>query len=158
MTVGTRCSVEPVYPVVSDVITAGSYESYYRDARASGAYNLRLLDGALIQMSYRFEGSVLERHRLAYLPDPLLVPFDLDPESYIQGVPYLEVVGSQQVAVPVRFDYDSRPEVAKDVAHPTSHLTLGQYANCRIPVMAALTPAVFVEFVVSSFYRSAGGL
>lgn len=152
------CVVEPEIPITADMITADSYEDYYTEARESRAYNIRFLDGALVQMSYRFDGSQLVTHRLAYLPDPLLVPFDMDPESYIQGLPYVEVVGAQRVIVPVRFDYDDRPGVPSDMHHPVSHLTLGQYQNCRIPVMSAVLPAVFLEFIASSFYKSPTGL
>lgn len=36
-----------------------------------------------------------------------------------------------------------------------SHLTLGQYENCRVPVTAPLTPYWFVAFVLRNFYHTA---
>jgi len=154
---GEYCLVEPPIPVSMTQIGSTSYEELYSEARESRSYSLRFLDGALVQMSYQFKGSSLLTHRLAYLPNPELLPYELAPEAYIQGEPYLDVVGTQQVTVPLRLDFDVRPGVAKDVAHPAAHLTLGQYANCRIPVIRAISPAVFLEFIVSSFYRTKQG-
>ena len=55
---------------------------------------------------------------------------------------------------PVRFDYDARIDRG-EAAHPLSHLTLGQYRNCRIPVSAPVTPSRFVDFILRNFYHTA---
>lgn len=39
--------------------------------------------------------------------------------------------------------------------NPMSHLTLGQYENCRIPVSSAISPYQFISFVMKNFYRTA---
>ena len=36
-----------------------------------------------------------------------------------------------------------------------SHLTLGQYENCRIPVSLAVSPYQFMEFILRNFYHTA---
>jgi hypothetical protein len=59
------------------------------------------------------------------------------------------------VPFPLRFDFDSRTEVVRELEHPISHLSLGQYENCRIPVSAALTPFHFICFVLRNFYHTA---
>lgn len=36
-----------------------------------------------------------------------------------------------------------------------SHLTIGQYKNCRIPVVRPLTPSQFITFILRNFYHTA---
>ena len=55
--------------------------------------------------------------------------------------------------VPVRFDYD--PANFEELKHPASHLSLGQYKNCRIPIVAPICPANFINFILRSFYCTA---
>jgi len=43
----------------------------------------------------------------------------------------------------------------KELEHPKSHLSLGQYENCQIPVSAPLTPACFMGFILRNFYNTA---
>ncbi|WP_256385409.1 DUF2290 domain-containing protein [Parafrankia colletiae] len=117
--------------------------------------NVRMLDGALLQMTYEFTGLALTRSRLAFLPSPDLSEFQNNPDVYMEDVLFAEVVNRQVVAVPVRFDFDSRDGVASDILHPCSHVTLGQYKNCRIAATSPLTPGVFVEFILRSFYNTA---
>ena len=52
----------------------------------------------------------------------------------------------------MRFDYDARDDQYRELAHPKSHLTLGQYRNCRIPVTAPLTPFRFIDFILRNLY------
>ena len=116
---------------------------------------MRMLDGALIHMMYRFKNNQLEAHRLAFFPSPFLEEFQNNPEIYIEDEIYAEVTMRNIVPFPLRFDFDCREEVAVDIEHPKSHLTLGQYQNCRIPVSAALTPHHFIEFILRNFYNTA---
>ena len=95
------------------------------------------------------------RHRLAFLPSPDLLEYQNNPEVYMHERRYADVVEKSAVTVPFRFDYDSRGETAVELAHPVSHLTLGQYTACRIPVSAGVTPHAFVDFVLRSFYNTA---
>ncbi|MDP3444869.1 MAG: DUF2290 domain-containing protein, partial [Ignavibacteria bacterium] len=66
---------------------------------------------------------------------------------------YADMIVKNIVSVPIRFDYD--PENVKSVDHPSSHLTLGQYQNCRIPIKAPITPNIFIDFILRSFYNTA---
>ena len=68
---------------------------------------------------------------------------------------YAEIIMRNIVPFPLRFDFDSRTEVVQELEHPVSHLSLGQYKNCRIPVSAALTPFYFISFVLRNFYHTA---
>jgi len=140
---------------MSTMLKGMRYAELYAEQRAARSYNFRMLDGALIQMTYEFDRGQLVRSRLAFLPSPDLTEFQNDPESYIEDALFVEVVDRRVVAVPLRFDFDDRQGVASSVAHPRSHLTLGQYKNCRIATTAPLTPGVFVGFVLKSFYNTA---
>lgn len=133
------------------------YRDVYREQRRNRSYNFLMLDGALIQMVYEFAADKLLRHRLAFLPSPDLLEYQNHPDLYSEEVLYADVVEKAVVTVPLRFDYDVRDRVAVALDHPRSHLTLGQYSGCRIPVSAGVTPNAFIEFVLRSFYRRALG-
>lgn len=131
------------------------YEEMYWEFRQARSFNLLMLDGAMLQMVYEFVGGELVRHRLAFLPSPSLLDFQNDPDLYLEELMYADVVEKGVVTVPLRFDYDGRDGVAIELDHPLSHLTLGQYSGCRIPVTAGVTPHAFVDFVLRGFYKSA---
>jgi hypothetical protein len=131
------------------------YEDIYDLLDQSGAYHVRMLDGALVQMCYRFENRSAIAHRLCVFPAPHLESYDVDPGSYDKDEIYADIVGRSIVHIPIRFDFDASDNVHVDVHHPKSHLTLGQYPNCRIPVNSPLTPARFIKFVLRNFYHSA---
>lgn len=130
------------------------YAQIYADLAATNNYALRMLDGALIQFSYEGIGRSIERHRLAYLPAPDLEPYQNDPELYFGEQHFVDIVGHQVMPVPVRFDFDARPESVEDVVHPVSHVTFGQYQHCRVPVTRAVAPSEFLSFILSSFYST----
>lgn len=106
-------------------------------------------------MTYRFNGEELERHRLAFFPSPYLVDFQRDPGVYMEEEMYSDVVGRNVVPFPIRFDFDCREGIWKELKHPQSHMTLGQYEECRIPVSAPITPYRFVDFILRNFYQTA---
>jgi len=131
------------------------YHEIYSELERTQTYNLRMLDGALIQMMYRFRDNQVETHRLAFFPSPFLEEFQNNPEIYLEDEIYAEVIMKNIVSFPLRFDFDCRVDVAVDVKHPRSHLTLGQYQNCRIPVSAPITPCHFIGFILRNFYNTA---
>lgn len=131
------------------------YAQVYRELQVERAFTMLMADSAIIQMNYIFNGSELERHRLAFLPSPFLERFQNDPDIYLEEVLYAEVVAKNIVPFPLRFDFDAREGVYTELHHPKSHLTLGQYENCRIPVTAPLTPSHFVDFILRHFYNTA---
>jgi hypothetical protein len=147
-----RYSNEPAFTAA---LRNRPYAEAYRELRLARSYNILMLDGAMLQMVYEFEDGDLKRHRLAFLPSPDLLEYQNNPELYEEELLYADVVDKGVVAVPLRFDFDCRPEVAVPLEHPISHLTLGQYRDCRIPVSAGVTPRTFVGFVLASFYHSA---
>ena len=131
-----------------------NYEQIYQHLVRERAYNVKMLDGALIQMMYMFENGTIRRHRLAFFSAPHLEKFQNDPDIYLQDERYADVVTRNIVPFPIRFDYNNddaqpRPD------HPRSHLTLGQYENCIIPVTAPMAPFWFVDFILRGFYHTA---
>ena len=129
-----------------------NYEDAYVRFRRSRAYNVRMPDGALIQVMYRFTANDLLSHRLAFLPATRLERFQGDPELYLDDDEFGHEVGRVVVAFPIRFDYHSADQRHQPVLHPKSHLTLGEFPECRIPVSAPVGPMRFVDFILRNFY------
>lgn len=143
---------------VSIALKDRSYSEIYEQMVDAQAYNVKMLDGALIQMMYMFSNEEVKRHRLAFFPAPHLEEFQNNPEIYLMDEVYADVVARNIVPVPVRFDFDAAGNDDVSLTHPLSHLTLGQYQNCRIPVSAPVTPLRFVEFILRNFYHRAFAL
>lgn len=131
------------------------YRDIYTELDRTQAYNAKMLDGALIQMMYRFRGNMVVAHRLAFFPSPSLEEFQNNPDIYLNDEIYAEITRKDIVPFPLRFDFDCRDEVVKEMHHPQSHLTLGQYPQCRIPVSAPLTPYYFLCVILRNFYNIA---
>ena len=140
---------------ISTALKDRAYDEIYYELVKNGAYTAKMLDGALLQMMYMFSRNTLERHRLAFFPAPHLDEFQNDPDIYLEDEIYADILSKGKVPFPIRFDYDARSDVHVKLKHPKSHLTLGQYRNCRIPVTAPMTPFWFVDFVLRNFYHTA---
>lgn len=129
------------------------YKDVYYAMLRKREYNMKMIDGALILMDYTFKDDVIYKHRLSFFPSPDLLEFQQNQELYMEDDLYLDILNKQIVTVPFRFDFDK--SVGKEVEHPQSHFTIGQYENCRIPVSAAVSPGVFVKFIIRNFYHTA---
>ena len=126
------------------------YSEIYASLEAGGAFNLRMIDGSLIQMMYTFTRNKIQTHRLSLFPSPSLDPYEEAQLSYERDELFAEFSGSHMVKFPVRFDFSETEHIDGD--HPKSHLTLGQYKNCRLPVSSPLSPRRFMRFILRSFY------
>lgn len=140
---------------ISVALRNKSYKEIYNELSSAKSYNFKLIDGAIVQLMYKFEGNELKKHRLAFFPSPHLEEYQNNPELYENDEIYADVIRKDVVPFPIRFDFDSRIKISVDVDHPQSHLTLGQYLNCRIPVSAPLTPSLFIRFILRNFYNTA---
>ncbi len=140
---------------VSVAMRDRSYDQIYWSLVQERAYNVKMLDGALLQMMYVFGRGTLQQHRLAFFSAPHLEEFQNNPDIYLSDEIYADVVARNIVPFPLRFDYDAREDQYRELLHPKSHLSLGQYENCRIPVTAPLTPYRFLDFVLRNFYHTA---
>lgn len=132
-----------------------AYRDIYGELEKARCFNIKMLDGALIALRYRFRAGVICEHFLSYFPSPNLEHFQNEPEVYLEDEIYADVIARNIVPFPVRFDFCDDPEKFVDVHHPYSHLTLGQYENCRIPVCSPLGPLAFGGFILRNFYNTA---
>jgi hypothetical protein len=131
------------------------YRDIYGELEKARCFNIKMLDGALISLRYRFHAGTICEHSLAYFPSPDLDHFQNEPEVYLDDEIYADVVAKNIVPFPIRFDFSADVAKFKDVDHPYSHLTLGQYENCRIPVCSPLGPIAFGGFILRNFYNTA---
>ena len=129
------------------------YYQMYEELEKSKNYNIKMIDGALLQFLYRFDNSELISHRLAFFPSPFLDHFQNDSEVYETDEIYADIIAKNILPVAVRFDYD--PQNHQNIDHPKCHLTLGQFKNCRIPVCSPITPITFINFILRNFYNTA---
>lgn len=149
------CLIEISNADISAALKSRPYRELFYEMEKARCYNLKFLDGALIQLQYKFEDNSLVGHRLGFFPNPDLVDFQGNPEEYFDDDIYLDIIDPRIVVTPMRFDYDNRDGIAKNIEHPMSHLTIGQYQNCRIPVVRPLTPSQFISFIIRNFYHTA---
>ncbi len=124
----------------------------YRAWVENGEYSVMLMDGALLQLTYGFEGDHVISHRLAYVPCPYRDPENLlrDGETLADFFDYYDSNATEvvQLLTALRFDYD--PENAAP-GHPAAHFTLNS-AETRVACVGPLAPDRFIRFIFSSFY------
>lgn len=127
------------------------YEDVYAELDRNNAYHLKLPDGALMIFQYQFgPDQIVKKHRLAYFPCPSLPSPEEAPELYSRDDLYADILMTRIVRFPIRFDFD--PSNYKPSFHAASHLTLGQFENCRIPASHPVSPHAFWVFVARNFY------
>lgn len=133
------------------------YIDLYKELEKDKNYNVKLVDGALISLTYEIDeqDKKILTHRLTFFPSPSLFAFEdnrTTDESDGYEELYSDIISKNIYPFPIRFDYDFYNSI--DVEHPKSHLTLGQYKNCRIPVTSAVTPGQFLIFILRNFYST----
>lgn len=132
-----------------------AYRDIYEELEKARCFNVKMIDGALISLRYRFRAGKICEHSLSYFPSPDLEQFQNEPEIYLEDELFADVVAKNIVPFPIRFDFSDDQKKFVDVHHPYSHLTLGQYKNCRIPVCSPLGPLAFGGFILRNFYNTA---
>jgi hypothetical protein len=132
-----------------------AYREIYAELEQARCFNLKMLDGALVTLCYRFRDGEVCEHSLSYFPSPDLEHFQNDPEVYLGDEVYADIIARNLVPFPIRFDFSDDAAKFVEVHHPRSHLTLGQYKNCRIPVCSPVSPLTFGSFILRNFYNSA---
>lgn len=132
-----------------------AYRDIYGELEKARCFNVKMIDGALVSLRYRFLTGAICEHSLSYFPSPDLEHYQNEPEIYLEDEIYADVVAKNIVPFPIRFDFSDDETKFVDVHHPYSHLTLGQYKNCRIPVCSPLGPLAFGGFILRNFYNTA---
>ena len=128
------------------------YEELHKELDEQHIYNFKFLDGALVSLYYEFDtSSELIKHRLTFFPSSTLYSLEteLDMDIDLTEHIYADIISDNIYPIPIRFDYD--PEACSE-DHTSSHLTLGQYKNCRIPVSKPISPEKFLTFILKNFY------
>ncbi|MDJ0660884.1 MAG: DUF2290 domain-containing protein [Crocosphaera sp.] len=138
---------------LSIVLKNRKYEEIYDELESNNNFNIKMIDGTLLQILYTYQKKKLISHRLAFFPSPYLESFQNEPEIYEDDEIYADILEKNIMAVPIRFDYD--PKNFQELDHPKCHLTLGQFKNCRIPVSLPITPSLFISFILRNFYNTA---
>lgn len=130
------------------------YSDIYNELNRNNSFHIKMIDGALISFQYLFtsDGTTLKKHILSFFPSPELPSQEEHPILYETNDIYIDLLQSNIVRFPVRFDFD--PSSFKEVIHPKSHATFGQYMNCRIPVDKAVAPNKFIMFLLRNFYSN----
>lgn len=131
------------------------YHHLYRECLSKGDYNFVLLDGALIQMKYRFYKEEIHEHILSFYPSPFSQPGQNDFENFetdFIGEEDFDYQDEKIICTPLRFDFNIDDKIFKDTDHPKTHFTIGDYKSCRIPIYAPLTPNRFMKFILRNFY------
>ena len=129
------------------------YKTIYEEIEKNHNFNIKLPDGGILQMMYRFDGhgAMLKSHRLAFYPSPSYEIYQNDAELYDADYIYGDILNKSVLPVMIRADYNSE-EVEGGFHHPFSHITLGGYKNCRIPADRPIAPIQFVKFIMEHFY------
>lgn len=133
------------------------YSRLYQELVDRRQFHVMLPDGGMLQFLYRIRLGKVCKHRLAYYPSYSLKPFDADSLRYLQDSVWGHVVSEFQMPVVIRLDFEDSARSFVPISHSASHMTLGQYPNCRIPVSAPFTPWAFTELILRNFYSRAFG-
>lgn len=141
------------YSDISYYLKNMEYSNIYSEIEKNHNFNVKLPDGGILQLMYRFNshGTELESHRLAYYPSPSYENYQNDAELYDADYLYGDILNKDVLPVIIRADY-SRKKVRSQIHHPYSHITLGDYKNCRIPADRPISPIQFVKFIMEHFY------
>lgn len=129
-----------------------TYKVIYDKLEKTKSYNIKLIDGALIQFMYICSREKLLSHRLAYMPSPFIEAYKNAQEIYGSDLLYGDIVRDSITPFPIRFDYSENLQDFKEFYHSKSHLTLGEFDYCRIPVIGPVNPYSFISFILKHFY------
>jgi len=144
----------PNYKSLSIALKNLSYLDIYTSLSAEKCYSARMLDGGLFSFRYIFINNRIVKHHLSYLPSPTLEQYQNDPVMYQEEMIYSEIIAKNVMPCPIRIDFDSSSTSYQEHDHSYTHLTIGEYKNCRIPVAAPLTPWTFARFILRNFYNT----
>lgn len=141
------------YKDISVYLRNMEYAAIYSEIEKSHNFNAKLPDGGMLQLMYRFDGrgTNLLSHRLAFYPSPSYEIYQNDAELYDADYIYGDILNKSVLPVIIRADY-SNEAADSDIHHPYSHVTLGEYKNCRIPMDRPVSPMQFVKFIMEHFY------
>ncbi|MCR4575076.1 MAG: DUF2290 domain-containing protein [Lentisphaeria bacterium] len=127
------------------------YEDIYNYCLKHRHFICQMFDGSLIQIMYVIKNKNIAKHSLSYFPNPDALNFITENKDIINDDYCEDINVNNIVRFPLRFDYNTTVTNSE----PYSHLTLGSYKNCRIPVSSPLLPRHFFDFIFKFFYNVA---
>jgi hypothetical protein len=143
----------PSFASYSSAMKNIPYKDIYNELERNNSFHVKMIDGSLFCFQYLFsaDGHELIKHTISFFPSPELPSQEEFPLLYETDDIFVELLRSNIVRFPIRFDYD--PSNFREIKHPVSHATFGQYLNCRIPVKSAVSPYSFLLFILRNFYN-----
>ena len=137
-------------------------KEYYR-ADQEGNYTFKLIDGGMIEINSMYRNNALIKQRLLYMQRPYsLAEVDFQDLGEVKELEAhdepLEMerksVNDSQAKglICIRFDFDPNPDIAKELVHPRTHLTISNFKTCRIPISNPMTSKQFIELIIGQFY------
>ena len=69
-----------------------AYHDIYAELEKARCFNIKMLDGALISLRYRFRDGIICEHTLSYFPSPDLEHFQNEPEVYLEDEVYADIM------------------------------------------------------------------
>ena len=154
----TPSFAEVTFPNALHVKTVDRVEDYvgsYVELLRARSFNVKMIDGALIQMMYEYRNGSIAKHRLSFYSSPNVEQFQNAETLYLEDEIDLDVIENFVTPFVFRFDFDSTIDTETRMPHPSSHFTMADYENCRIAVSGPLTPCLFLNFVIANFYDTA---
>ena len=115
-------------------------------------YNILLYDRSIIQYDFIIKDGKIIKERLIFIKkhnylwsqDEIIEKdmneFEIDWFTEERGIPIV-----------IRIDFDEQNHI--DVIHPSSHMTLSNYDECRIPMMGPVSLYDFLNFILNFFYN-----
>ncbi len=144
------------YKNISYILKNSPYQEIYIKCLENNDYNVQMIDGALIQLMYRFTQNEITSHRLVYMPNLDIENFGDIPEyfeeKYFGNELFSDIIDKVIIKFPIRFDFNLDESRFIELDHPYCHASLGNIKECRIPVESAISPNRFIEFILRSFY------
>jgi len=128
------------------------YASKHVKKRKVEDFTFLMIDSAIIQCYYNFDKENLVMQKMAFYQSPFVKSFDSDPKSYLDSDPLENPSEEENLGAVTCFRFDYNLDDFEECLHPKTHLHLGSFKNCRIPVISPLKIATFFSFIIKNFY------
>lgn len=115
-------------------------------------FSFLMIDNSIVQCVYRFENFKLTYQKMAFYQSPFKMPYESHYQYYDQGEEDMVDGALKELGEIVSLRFDHEPRHFKEVEHPNTHLHVGAYRNCRIPVNRPISAIIFFKMVIRNFY------
>ena len=135
-----------------DLDISNKYEEEYYDMLSRGVYTFLMVDYTMLQYFNIYSRDTLVKQNIGYVQSPYDVPYDLVEveEEEEENEKVLTKICDLGSYTRMRFEYD--PDNFENIKHPRTHLHLGCYKDCRIPINKPMRMYDYIKFVIKNFY------